>query len=734
MMSGIHSVRGVCFVVLSGVLVFAVFPIRAAERIWEGGAGEWSEPSNWSGNMVPQAGDSVTIGAGADVLLRETTLHLGSLTLGGTLVFTNWTTALLATNVTIADGGTMTLPDAFANNAVSNRVHVVCTEFVLEKGGEIDVDAKGYGGGDRAGQGEGGGVFADNRGSGAGYGGAGGWAGYQGFSSAGGKVYGVPEAPLAPGSGGASAHAASSYVGAPGGGAVLIVATNITLNGVITANGLHQNNLSAGAGSGGGIWIRCRRLAATNGLLRANGGDGSPSVGGAHGGGGGGGGRIALHYEELDGQPSLRVEVNAGATLSPRSSTDWSFLRPAMGTIHLSDPNLLSAATLCRFSGRLHIPGFDAWELDTLTVTNAIVGFKPDFELTITGDLTVGEGGALALSGETAFAVGGNLALENGGQLVNDGSRNVDVSGNATLIDGGKWHVFGAPTNAVNPEHTRVHVQGDVSVGAGSWIHPHSDPTNGGSVRFSLRDLTIAAGGGIDADWRGYRGGGFGGASDGQGPGRGSRHNWRGSGGGFGGQGGWSIRRDIPQWGVAGGGLYGSTLNAAFPGSGGGCQRAFQQAGNGGGLIWIEASGNVALEGALRADGLLAMDGAGSAGAGSGGGIMVFCNRFTGGEDALLSAKGGNGQTSGAGPGGGGRIAIAMGGWPQIARDRLMADVPIGSLEIEESHPKFLGTVTPKPGSNGPPEYDNEGEEWRAPQPGTAIFLTLRRGTLITLR
>ncbi len=706
----------------------------AMPRIWQAGVGEWSEPANWSDSVVPGAGDDVVItNEGASVWLRETTPDLGSLTLSRTLVFTNWTTTLVATNVTIQNGGVMTLPGHFTNTEMSNRVHVVCTDFVLEQGGVINVDAMGYGGGEKAGQGEGGGKFESNRGSGGGYGGVGGWAGWNGFSSAGGIAYGHAASPFAPGSGGASAHAATSYVGAPGGGAVRIVATNATINGTITANGLDQNNLSAGAGSGGGVYLRCRLLSADYGLIRANGGNGSPSVGGAHGGGGGGGGRIALHYEELNDTPVLRAQANAGATLSPRYSVAWSDLRPAMGTIFLADTNWLSAETLCRFSGRILAPGFTDWTLDGLTVTNAVVGFAEDFELTITGNLTIGNGGALTLNGEPDFYVHGDITLTDGGQLVNNGARKVRCDGSVTLKGGGKWFVFGAVTNTVHPTHSVVEVKGDIEIGENSWIHPHSHPTNGGSVRFRMRNLNVVAGGGFDADWRGYRGGGFGGASDGQGPGRGSRFKWRGSGAGFGGQGGWSIRRDIPQWGVAGGSPYGSLAAAASPGSGGGCQRTYQQAGNGGGLIWLEASGNVTLNGTLTANGLLAMDGAGSAGAGSGGGIMLFCNRFSGGVSGWLSAMGGDGQTSGAGPGGGGRIAVATGAWPDLARLRLLAGEPIIPLIVSETHPSYGGTISVAAGVNGPPEYNDEDEEWRAPTDGTAVFLSLQRGTLFMI-
>jgi hypothetical protein len=63
-----------------------------------------------------------------------------------------------------------------------------------------------------------------------------------------------------------------------------------TLDGTLRANGGEGYN-GSGGGSGGGIYLSCKTLAGTNGVLQANGG--APTIyGGA--GGGGGGGRIAV--------------------------------------------------------------------------------------------------------------------------------------------------------------------------------------------------------------------------------------------------------------------------------------------------------------------------------------------------------------------------------------------------------------------------------------------------------
>ena len=104
-----------------------------------------------------------------------------------------------------------------------------------------------------------------------------------GSGGGGGTTYDVATNPASPGSGSGSGF----NVGTSGGGYVQIVASGtVTVDGVITMNGL-DGAWDSGGGSGGGVYIQCGRLSGS-GTIRANGGNG-----GGHGGGGGGG-RIAL--------------------------------------------------------------------------------------------------------------------------------------------------------------------------------------------------------------------------------------------------------------------------------------------------------------------------------------------------------------------------------------------------------------------------------------------------------
>ncbi|MFZ2777675.1 MAG: fibronectin type III domain-containing protein, partial [Candidatus Moraniibacteriota bacterium] len=183
-------------------------------------------------------------------------------------------------DVTIQSGGTIT------GNATITAANVT-----VASGGSINVNNKGYAGGNVAngsGPGGGGGGGGDYTfGGGGGYGGVGGngSAGY-----AGGITYGSITGPTDLGSGGGGAWSAGAKGGA-GGGAIKIVAGGIAnISGSITANG--ESGLSAvstagGGGSGGSIWIQSGTLTGS-GLIAANGG------GGNNLGNGGGGGRIVL--------------------------------------------------------------------------------------------------------------------------------------------------------------------------------------------------------------------------------------------------------------------------------------------------------------------------------------------------------------------------------------------------------------------------------------------------------
>ncbi|MFC1461303.1 hypothetical protein ACFLQR_02145, partial [Verrucomicrobiota bacterium] len=124
------------------------------------------------------------------------------------------------------------------------------------------------------------------------YPGGGGYGGLGGRSGSGyGETCGSFNAPIDPGSGGGQWPLYGTA--GDGGGNVRIESLNtITLNGTISAMGQNGTTYSGG-GAGGGIYIRCKTLSGSNGILRANGGNTGSDL--THCGGGGGG-RVAIEY------------------------------------------------------------------------------------------------------------------------------------------------------------------------------------------------------------------------------------------------------------------------------------------------------------------------------------------------------------------------------------------------------------------------------------------------------
>jgi len=681
----------------------------AGTKTWQAGAGNWEDGANW-GDVVPQPGDDVYItNTSASVVLSNATPVLSSLTLSKMLTFTNWTTSLSASNVTIQSGGRMELPAAFTESQMSNRVWIVCTNLTIAQGGAIEVTGKGYAGGPRnsAGYGPGKGS-APTRGGGGGYGGRGGWSYSANWTSSGGIKYGVVSNPEQPGSGGGAPNFAGTGGGA-GGGAVRIQAGgDVVVDGSIVANGGNAANYSGG-GSGGGISIGCGRFGG-GGLLSANGGALNQN------GGGGAGGRIAVDYGSLIGTPTARFEVKEAACVLPMwdSMARWTDLRwvAEAGTVWFPDTNLL-VQPLKTLHGNLVIPGFTSWTPSSLTVSNGVVGLEPGFRLQIAGALTVGAAGGLEMGTNSYLSSGGDLLLD-GGRLVMNVFTQMDCSANLVLTNGGKFYAYSGEETGSATCGAQVIVAGDIRVAPSSWILPTTSLTTGRPVRFRSANVQVRAAGGFDANGRGFSGG-FITARDGWGPGGGKQGTGApnyGSGAGYGGQGGWGWWNNL--WGLSGGSAYGNTNAPVAPGSGGGNFPA-GVGGNGGGVVWIEASNAVRLDGTMKANASQAVY---YSGGGAGGGIFICTPRFSGAAGASFSANGSDKANDG-GPGGGGRIGIAI-GLGDAAREALIAGSAVPGLYVYYPDTAYAGAVSLGVGAG--PNYT--GEEWRAPKPGTIEYVT----------
>jgi hypothetical protein len=169
---------------------------------------------------------------------------------------------------------------------------IVAGDVVIDAGGQIDVNGKGYI--NEQGPGAGTGDRTDSNGGGGG-GAYGGNGGNPESPYAGGIAYGSITEPVDLGSGGGDGYAG---IGGYGGGRIKIIAGGtFTNNGSISADGVsgsYDYRGASGGGSGGSIWIDSGTFAGS-GLISANGGRGYEVT--EQDSGGGGGGRIAIYYD-----------------------------------------------------------------------------------------------------------------------------------------------------------------------------------------------------------------------------------------------------------------------------------------------------------------------------------------------------------------------------------------------------------------------------------------------------
>jgi hypothetical protein len=180
---------------------------------------------------------------------------------------------------TVSIGANSVLTHYDATPGSISMIDLTAGILEVDSSGSINVDARGYLGGGSGGNPDGHGRTAGNLPGSASF--AGGSNGGLGGSIYGGvpnPVYGLND-PMDLGSGGGTG---SCSRGGDGGGLILIDATNVVMNGAISANGEAVGCGAPGSGSGGTIHIAADTVS----------GSGSIIADGAAGDVGGGGGRI----------------------------------------------------------------------------------------------------------------------------------------------------------------------------------------------------------------------------------------------------------------------------------------------------------------------------------------------------------------------------------------------------------------------------------------------------------
>jgi hypothetical protein len=501
--------------------------------------------------MVDQ---DLTIPAGTTVTYNSITVQPGAvLTIGGgsTITVTN----------TLTVGGTVVAQSI--NNSVQvsgswqgSGVTLHASSVVVNAGGSINADGQGY----VAGAGPGGSPSGSS--AGGSYGGLGGVG--NGVSPAG--TYGSTTAPTDLGSGG-NTRCCGTIPGAGGGALTITVSGTLTDNGIISANGGNGSGLQVGGGSGGTVSIQTGTLTGS-GSVAANGGSGGEA--------GGGGGRIAVYYNTNSGFNTTLITSNGGAASSGNPG--------AVGTVYT-----LGAGSNLTVSNNTTLPANANLSFNSVTVNNAAT-------------LTLGIG--------TTFA-SNTVTVTGGGNVTVGGGSTLNVSG-AVLVTGNSTMVFQSINN-----NAQVN---------GAW--------QGAGVTLNAGSVQVDQGSSINADGQGYvANAGPGGAPVGSS-----------AGGSYGGLGGVGA-------GTAAGPTYGSDTTPIDLGSGGGSRCCGAIPGPGGGAVRLTVSGTLTNNGVISANGgnLVGYQGGG----GSGGSVWVTTAALMG--SGVFTANGG---TGGEGAGGGGRVAV----------------------------------------------------------------------------
>ena len=697
-----------------GIVVNSTLPAMSqADSYYLGqNHGDWNDPKSWSTGAVPKEGDRLDVSFGS-LELSSPTPVLGNVRLeNSTIVCRGWNAKLSTANLTVGPGSVITCEGPFTNEADKARVWISCADLTVEEGGSIDVTKKGWSCGIATNgivQVNGYGPGAGRQGTGAAHGGPGGKNPNPRDAVAVGHppCYGSESQPEEPGSGGYQETSNSGGVNTQthGGGAVRIEASGtVTVNGSVLANGgsvkyagaPQITDCSDTAGSGGSIWIKCSRFAGSGGTVEAKGGDGSEPCypkwrwgvrGRARPGGGG---RIAIDYGEgqlvsdlVDMTVSACAGLHTGTSgyftgakaegeVLPLALQD-SFRNSAeLGSVWFSDRKLLDALAGDGLYGYVAHP-LDYSTTAGLSFTRGWVRFWGE-------GANISIGGDLEISGDARLEVGGAwytnrvADVSMAGIYAGDTPVKFSVGGNMTVTGGGRFDVRPAGTAGADGWGAVVSVAGNLLVGEGGRMVPWCDVHTGTAAKFSvLGDFAVNAGGVVTADglgygaalnWVGYEI--LGKSSQGFGPGAGTNCGAGGH-GGIGGNG----YRNGNHTGTPGV-TYGDEYVPAIPGSGGGGY-GYGIAGNGGGVIYVDAGGTLRVDGGVSANGATSPDESQYVawnGSGAGGSVCLRGRSMSG--SGTVSADGGAGRQTQytdnsirilgvSGSGGGGRVSIWTG-------------------------------------------------------------------------
>lgn len=644
----------------------------------------------WTSDYAPMAGDDVYVPGDAAVVLFDETPVFKSVTIDGSVHFSNSNNCLRAETVRVGPAGRLLAGEPFGGmTEVSNAVRVVCDTLTVDHGALVSATGSGFWGGTSTHSVAGPGAKSNDQDNRVG---AGAHGSFSTTSPLAVGPYGDAEWPVTAGSGGC--RATSDIAGSNGGGVIRLDVMGLAnINGDICADSpdlIHYEAYGrSSAGAGGSILLTCSHLAGS-GRFSAQGGRGSGMTSYSSPGAGG---RIAVHYnpsvQTAEEAKDILFEVQAGR-VSPLQNC-YSIIETGFwmyageGTLWFSDAKLVTAANLSNFRGRL-VNAADL-TLDGNVVVSNWVGFATDgVKVRVHGDLTVnGNDGRLEIGSVRPFSGDSNVQRRG---YVSEAASSLIVEGNLVVTNAARFDIYAAASSATQPVGALVEAQHFV-VATNSLVYPFTDPTNGGAPMFSVAMLEVLPGGTFGVVGGGYtsRKGG-----DGYGPGRGSVNY----GAGFGGYGGnvrtWNgeiANTNTMEYGQ----IYGNELRPTLAGSGGGHAWSGQNGGGiGGGVLQVRATEKISVAGIVTADGTTPQGHDSGASGGSGGSILLEAPVVTIDPTAKITARGGATDTTAvmrnyACGGGGGRIAVWTGeclwepGWRK-SRYEVLREIPADLAEV----------------------------------------------------
>ena len=565
--------------------------------------------------------------------------NVPNLTIDGTLIVNTFspTTTSFASLVNMTVNGT--LGHLANNNTPVNYIDLTLDNLTVNAGGKIDAAGKGYAADQGAGSGNTGGnaygsitdpndlgsggksgSFQNNRGG-----------GFGGIGGDGGSAWAGAGAPAG---------------GGTGGGLVkLTIGNTLMLNGTINVSGSNATGTRAG-GSGGTIYVDTNNFGgAATGSMIASGGNG----GNTNNNGGGGGGRISYRYN---------AKSYLGSAIAYGGAPSGSAVYGGAGTIYSKDkddganPNGYLSLINNGVAGEMTPVGANM-NIDYLTITNGgHFKINPGVNITalntgawsfwgITNNGTFTANGVTnltsvgVLDNNSLFTVNGADVININGIGTNTGNLNAISLGFTDMTLNGNFTV-----NTFSPTTTNFPNLRNLTI-AGTLSHIANTNAKVNYIDLNLNNLTIIAGGKIDAIGKGY--------SADEGPGSGN------TGGNT--YGSLTNPNDLGSGGQTG--SFQNNRGGGYGGIGGDGGSAFAGAGapasgTGGGMIKIMITNSLTNSGIIDASGLSAV---GPRGGGAGGSIFLISNNLTGLASGLITSNGGNGgNINGNGGGGGGRI------------------------------------------------------------------------------